>query len=97
MSSEGPKPRPIFSLTRMTDFQQLLDHLEQRLIEKQGSVDVQRKDTHQAINQTFQKLCQQLFELRRFSRNDIEQQALNAQVSRGDNERCFHSFPEKDD
>lgn len=65
---------------KTTDLCQLFDDFERRLIEKQRSIDVQCDDFHQKINQNFQKLCQHLFEMRRFSRNDIEQQTLNAQV-----------------
>ena len=65
---------------KTNDLCQIFDEFERRLIEKQRSIDVQRDDFQQTINQNFQKLCQQLFEMRRFSRNDIEQQTLNAQV-----------------
>ena len=67
---------------KTSDFRRLFDQFERRLTEKQRSIDLQRDDFYQAVNQTFQKLCQQLFEMRRYSRNDIEQQTLNAQVGR---------------
>ena len=67
---------------KTSDLRHLFDQFERRLTEKQCSIDLQRDDFYQAVNQTFQKLCQQLFEMRRYSRNDIEQQTLNTQVGR---------------
>ena len=41
---------------------------------------IQREDVHDSINRTFNKIFEQIMEIRRFCRNDIEQQTLNAQV-----------------
>jgi hypothetical protein len=64
----------------MNDLIELFDHLQQRLIEKQKLFEIQREDEHHSINRTFNKIFEQLIEIRRFCRNDIEQQTLNAQV-----------------
>jgi hypothetical protein len=64
----------------MNDFIELFDHFQQRLVDKQKLFEIQRDDIHQSINQTFNKIFEQLIEIRRFCRNDIEQQTLNAQV-----------------
>lgn len=84
MSVEDAKLLSTVNQEKTSDLRQLFDQFERRLTEKQRSIDLQRDDFYQAVNQTFQKLCQQLFELRRYSRNDIEQQTLNAQVGRAD-------------
>ncbi len=64
----------------MNDLIELFDHFQQRLIEKQKLVEIQREDVHHSINRTFNKIFEQLIEIRRFCRNDNEQQTLNAQV-----------------
>ena len=66
----------------MNDFKDLLDQAERKAAEKQKLVELQREDVHGGINGTFNKIFEQLIEIRRFCRNDIEQQALNVQVRR---------------
>ena len=65
---------------RMNHCRELLDDLQQRLIDKQKLFEIQRDDIQQGINQSFHRIFEQLIEMRRFCRNDIEQQSLNAQV-----------------
>ena len=64
----------------MNDFSDLFEEFQQHCIEKQKFIEIQREDVHQSINRTFNKIFEQLIEIRRFCRNDIEQQTLNAQV-----------------
>jgi hypothetical protein len=64
----------------MNDLIELLNHFQQRLMEKQKLFEIQKEDVHHSINRTFNKIFEQLIEIRRFCRNDIEQQTLNAQV-----------------
>jgi len=80
--SSFSRRRLCLSLTNenMNDLIELFDHFQQRLIEKQKLVEIQREDVHHSINRTFNKIFEQLIEIRRFCRNDIEQQTLNAQV-----------------
>ena len=66
----------------MNDLVQLCDHFQKSLNEKQKLFEIQREDVHHSINRTFNKIFEQLIEIRRFCRNDIEQQTLNAQVGR---------------
>lgn len=65
----------------MNDLIELFEQFQQHLIEKQKFIEIQREDVHQSINRTFNKIFEQLIEIRRYCRNDIEQQTLNAQVS----------------
>jgi hypothetical protein len=71
----------------MNDLIELFDQFQQHLIEKQKFIDIQREDVHHSINRTFNKIFEQLIEIRRFCRNDIEQQTLNAQVNSSKNFR----------
>lgn len=64
----------------MNDLKDFIDQSERSISEKQKFFDVQRDDVHHSINRTFNKIFEQLIEIRRFCRNDIEQQTLNAQV-----------------
>lgn len=64
----------------MNDLIELFDHCQERLIEKQKLFEIQQEDEQNSINRTFNKIFEQLIEIRRFCRNDIEQQTLNAQV-----------------
>lgn len=59
---------------------ELFDQIEEGIVEKDKIVRIQCEDVHQSINRTFNKIFEQLIEIRRFSRNDIEQQSLNIQV-----------------
>lgn len=70
---------------RMSDFIDLFEEFQQHFIEKQKFIEIQREDVHQSINRTFNKIFEQLIEIRRFCRNDIEQQTLNAQVNSSKN------------
>jgi hypothetical protein len=67
----------------MNDLIELCDHFQQSLNEKQKLFQIQREDVHHSINRTFNKIFEQLIEIRRFCRNDIEQQTLNTQVGYG--------------
>ncbi|CAF1359994.1 unnamed protein product [Adineta steineri] len=80
--SSFSRRRLCLSLTNenMNDFRDLLNHFQQRLTEKQKLFDIQREDVHHSINRTFNKIFEQFIEIRRFCRNDIEQQTLNAQI-----------------
>ncbi|UJR33395.1 hypothetical protein I4U23_020842 [Adineta vaga] len=64
----------------MNDLKDLLEQSERNIIEKQKLFEIQRDDVHHSINRTFNKIFEQLIEIRRFCRNDIEQQTLNAQI-----------------
>lgn len=75
----------------MNDLIELFDEFQQRLYEKQKLIDIQQEDVHQSINRTFNKIFEQLIEIRRFCRNDIEQQTLNAQVDLIDFQEIFLS------
>ncbi|CAF0762052.1 unnamed protein product [Rotaria sordida] len=59
---------------------ELFNHCQQHLIKKQKLFEIEREDTHNSINQTFNKIFEQLIEIRRFCRNDIETQTLNVQI-----------------
>ena len=61
---------------------ELLNHFQADVIEKQKLYEREKEATHYSINKTFNKIFEQLIEIRRFCRNDIEKQALNAQVCR---------------
>jgi len=73
--------RSLCSLTeQMSELTSSFDHLQQRLHAQQMQFQEQREETHRSINVTFNRIFEQLIEIRRYCRNDIEQQALNAQV-----------------
>lgn len=59
---------------------ELLNQFEERIVEKEKVVHIQCEDVQQSINRTFHQVFEQLIEIRRFCRNDIEQQTLNIQV-----------------
>ncbi|CAF4034534.1 unnamed protein product [Rotaria sordida] len=63
----------------MNNLLELFNHCQQHLIKKQKLFEIEREDTHNSINQTFNKIFEQLIEIRRFCRNDIETQTLNVQ------------------
>ena len=58
----------------------VFDRFEQILSEKQKTIELQRQTIQRSIEETFQQTFEQLIEIRRFCRNDIEQQTLNLQV-----------------
>ena len=64
----------------MNDLIELFAQFEQRLIEKENFLQIQREDVHGSINRTFNQIFEQLIDIRRFCRNDIEQQTINTQV-----------------
>jgi len=64
----------------MNEFIESFDNYQKRLIDKQKTLDHQRTDIHHSINRAFNKIFEQLIEIRRFCRNDLEQQTINAQV-----------------
>ncbi|CAF0785948.1 unnamed protein product [Rotaria sp. Silwood1] len=59
---------------------ELFNHVQQDLIKKQKLFEIEQEDIHDSINRTFNKIFEQLIEIRRFCRNDIEKQTLNAQI-----------------
>ncbi|CAF0729083.1 unnamed protein product [Adineta ricciae] len=64
----------------MNDVKDFIDQSERSISEKQKLFEIQRDDIHHSINRTFNKIFEQLIEIRRFCRNDIQQQTLNAQI-----------------
>lgn len=59
---------------------ELFDQIEDDIVHKENILRIQCEDVQQSINRTFNKIFEQLIEIRRFCRNDIEQQSLNIQV-----------------
>lgn len=64
----------------MNELIDIFDSYQKRLIDKQKTIDLQRNNIHHSINRAFNKIFEQLIEIRRFCRNDLEQQTINAQI-----------------
>lgn len=75
----------------MNNLIELFDRFQQDIIQKQKLFDTEREDIQHSINETFNRIFAQLIEIRRYCRNDIEKQTINAQVCFSVNSK--HSFP----
>lgn len=73
----------------MKELIELLNQFEERIVDKERFVHSQCDDVQQSINRTFHQIFEQLIEIRRFCRNDIEQQTLNIQVCSMSNQFVF--------